>query len=192
MKRWSFFLVCCLAFVVAIPCDLFAAKIEVEDPAVPRDEKTWHDYYSIQEIRNIVKHIHRNSENGIYEEGHVNCKVYINFLYTKKKLVRFYLRESSDESFKTKNYYDENGTLRFSYVLSRDRFSGAGQYAWVENRFYFARSGRKIWQVENLLEDPDHKKFNTKPDDVTRKFVVFDPLEDLKRHNCLKETFFQE
>ncbi len=148
----------------------------------PITDKNWTNHPAIVEIRAIVAAVDAQIANGSlvskkkeqgYDKPYVDVlrEVFLDSNGTIRKLDR---SAGSDDSAITYNYYyDSDGHLRFAYFLG-----GAVNGTHIQHRIYFDVSGKRIWEIQKLVEGPGYTFPTTWPDED----IVFDPkklsLED--------------
>jgi hypothetical protein len=152
------------------------------------NEKNWVTHPEIVEVRLLYQAI-KKSKNA----GHLKkkerifdyCEPYedtIRTLYTDRngKPRIYYYRGGSDDSVVQRElYYDGSGKLRFAFILA-----GAYNGTKLEHRVYFSRAGKKIWEIQKVLEGPGYTFPTEWPDDE----LIQTPVQAYNNKNPCRQT----
>jgi hypothetical protein len=90
----------------------------------------------------------------------------------------YYESGSDDSAVQRELYYDENGKLRFAFITA-----GAFNGTRLEHRIYFSKTGRKIWEIQKLLEGPGY----TFPTEWPDAELIQDPVQAFSDNNPCPE-----
>lgn len=134
-------------------------------------EKNWVNHPSIVEVRSLYQKINEARGAGRFARKErkfdtSTCEPYeddVRTLYLdqhNKPRIYHYEGGSDDSAVKRDMYYDENGTLRFAFIVA-----GAYNGTKLEHRVYFSRAGKKIWESRKLIEGPGYTFPDVWPDD---------------------------
>jgi len=93
----------------------------------------------------------------------------------------YYYDSGSDDSMVRRDfYYDNNGKLRFAFIKG-----GAVNGTKIEHRIYFDPAGKRIWEIQKLVEGAGYTfPRDTWPDDE----IVYDPIKAFNASNICKEV----
>ncbi len=151
-------------------------------------EKNWANHPEIVAVRSLYQTITKSKDasNLKKKERKFNyCEPYqdtIRTLYTDRngKPRIYYSRGGSDDSaVQTEFYYDENSKLRFAFIIA-----GAYNGTKLEHRVYFSKAGKKIWEIQKLLEGPGY----TFPKEWPDADLIQDPLKAFNDKSPCPET----
>jgi hypothetical protein len=140
-------------------------------------EKNWVNHPRIVEVRSLYQAIEQAKSIGSLqrkERRFDDCAPYedsVRLLYADQNgRPRIYSYEggSDDSAVKHELYYDDNGKLRFAFIVA-----SAVNGTHVEHRVYFAETGQKIWEIRKQLEGPGYS-FPTKWPDAE---LIQDPVQ---------------
>lgn len=138
---------------------LFAASLAVSAAcaAGPITDKNWMYHPDIVEVRSLYEKLQKEKEAGTLKESK---RVFDTAYCPYEDAVRILLRDhqgrariyyydggSEDSMVTSEMFYDEAGQLRFALL-----HGGAVNGTKVEDRFYFSKTGTKLWENEKLLE----------------------------------------
>lgn len=122
-------------------------------------ENNWEHHPGIMAIRKLYNDIQFKLENGeltLRKKDFAtlprSCRgtyplEYLSVAVDKAGRARVYIvaqRISHDDLMTTRNYYDENGRLRFAYITNESE-----GFATIEHRVYLAASGEVLWDVRS-------------------------------------------
>lgn len=133
-------------------------------------EKNWANHPEIVEVRLLYQKIIDAKTAGSlkkqerkFDTTDMPYEDDVRILYTDKNgKIRIYSYEggSDDSVVRRELYYDENGRLRFAFITA-----GAYNGTKLEHRIYFSKAGKKIWEIQKLLEGPGYTFPSEWPDD---------------------------
>lgn len=98
-----------------------------------------------------------------------------------KKVARIYVHSggSDDSSLTFESHYDENGKLRFVFIMG-----GAVNGSQLEHRIYYRANGERFWQIQKYTKGEGY----TFPTDWPEDEITKDPEAALKaKHPCDKQ-----
>jgi hypothetical protein len=162
-------------FLTAAAC-LMAGNAAFAAEAI--NARNWTSHPEIVEVRLLYQKILQDKAAGRLHKKErsfdtADCEPYedeVRILYLdKNKIARIYYFEggSDDSAVKTELFYDESGKLRFAFIVA-----GAYNGTRLEHRVYFSRAGKKIWEIQKLLEGPGY----TFPEEWPEAELIADPL----------------
>ncbi len=152
--------------------------------------KNWMDHPAVKEIREIVtevRHLMEAKKLARKEKKFKDCEPYqdsvrIMHVDGRGTVRNYYYDSGSDDSMVRRDfYYDNNGKLRFAFIKG-----GAVNGTKIEHRIYFDPTGKRIWEIQKLVEGPGYTfPRDTWPDED----IVYDPVRAFNaKNNCEEMT----
>lgn len=154
----------------------------------PITEKNWVSHPEIAEVRTIYQNLKKAKDTGALrkkERKFDYCEPYADTdraLYLDrngKSRIYYYAGGSDDSAVQRELYYDEDGKPRFAFITA-----GAYNGTKLEHRVYFSRAGKKIWEIQKLLEGPGY----TFPDEWPDEELIQDPAKAFNEKSPCPET----
>jgi hypothetical protein len=151
------------------------------------NEKNWINHPDVVEVRSLYKKIKEARDTGRLnrKERKFNyCEPYedtVRALYTdgnNRPQIYYYGGGSDDSVVHRELYYDENGKVRFAFIVA-----GAYNGTKLEHRVYLSKKGVKIWEIQKLLEGPGYTFPNAWPDDE----MIQNPVQAYNDKNSCPE-----
>jgi len=133
------------------------------------NEKNWVNHPEVVEVRSLYQTIKEAKDTGKLKKKERKfdyCEPYQDtdrILYMDgkgKPRIYYYSGGSDDSAVHRELYYDENGKLRFAFIIA-----GAYNRTKLEHRVYFSKKGLKVWEIQKLLEGPGYTFPHEWPDD---------------------------
>lgn len=150
--------------------------------------KNWTDHPAVKEIRDMYAEVMQLMEAKKLvrkEKNFEDCEPYqdtVRIVYADSRgtIRNYYVDAGSDDSMVRRDfYYDKDGKLRFAFIRG-----GAVNGTKIEHRIYFDPSGKRIWEIQKLVEGPGYTfPQDTWPDDE----IVYDPIRAFSASNICKE-----
>jgi hypothetical protein len=162
--------------------------------------KNWDNHPKIVEIRKIYRSV-RKAIDRKQLQRHVRefeyCEPYEDTLRVlhvdhQGTVRNYYFSGGSDDSAVQRDlYYDENGRLRFAFIQA-----AAINGTRIEHRVYFSADGKKLWEIQRLLEGPGYTFPTEWPEnDLTRDpkkaFEAMSPCKPKAREQSDKGLFLE-
>ncbi len=151
--------------------------------------KNWMDHPAVKEIRGIYAEVTQlvdSKKLSRKEKRFEDCEPYqdsIRVMHADGRAVvrNYYVDGGSDDSMVRRDfYYDKNGKLRFAFIRG-----GAANGTTIEHRIYFDPAGKRIWEIQKLVEGPGYTfPHDVWPDDD----IVYDPVKAFNASNICKEV----
>jgi hypothetical protein len=150
-------------------------------------EKNWVNHPEIVEVRSLYQTFKESKDAGNLKKkerkfDNTSCEPYeddVRILYTDrngKPRIYYYAGGSDDSMVRRELYYDENGKLRFAFIIA-----GAYNGTKLEHRVYFSKAGKKIWENQKLLEGPGY----TFPSEWPDAELIQNPVQAFsEKHPC--------
>ena len=151
------------------------------------NEKNWVNHPEIVEVRSLYQTIKKLKKDGnlIKQERKFKyCKPYedtVRDLYTDesgKPRIYNYQGGSDDSAVKRELYYDENGRLRFAFIIA-----GAYNGTKLEIQVYFSEAGKRVWEVQKHLEGPGY----TFPKEWPKADLIKEPVQAYNNESSCPE-----
>lgn len=154
------------------------------------NEKNWVNHPEIVEVRTLYQKIKEFKETGHLKRNErrfdtTSCEPYeddARVLFTDQKgkpRIYYYEGGSDDSMVRRELFYDDNGKLRFAYIRA-----GAHNGTTLEHRVYFSKAGKKIWEIQKLLEGPGY----TFPSEWPDAELIQNPVQAFNEKSPCKET----
>jgi len=151
-------------------------------------EKNWINHPDIVEVRSVYQKVKEDKNGGKLkkkERKFEYCEPYedtVRTLYTARDgtpRIYYYAGGSDDSSVQHELYYDENGKLRFAFIMA-EAYNGTK----LEHRVYLSKAGKKIWETQKLLEGPGY----TFPTEWPDEELIQNPLQAFNDKNACPEA----
>lgn len=145
--------------------------------AGPINEKNWINHPEVVEVRSLYKTIKEEKDAGklkMIKRKFDYCEPYqdtLRSLFTDgngKPRIYYYSGGSDDSAVHRELYYDDNGKLRFAFIVA-----GAYNGTKLEHRVYFSRKGVKVWEIQKLIDGPGY----TFPDEWPEDELIKNPAQ---------------
>jgi len=153
-------------------------------------EKNWVNHPEIVDVRTLYQKIKESKDAGRLKRNErkfdtTSCEPYeddVRVLFTDQKgkpRIYYYEGGSEDSMVRRELFYDDNGKLRFAFVRA-----GAYNGTKLEHRVYLSKAGKKIWEIQKLLEGPGY----TFPTEWPDPELIQNPVQAFNHKSPCKET----